>query len=249
VPELTVEENICLPLWVSPRLNVRERLRFVYGILPELLEMRERKALLLSGGQQKLVALARALAVGTRCCCWTSLRGRRAGAVAAPVGSGRPAARLGLAVLISQSDLNHSRHCWTRSRDRTAAPMVARERWLERTRLAPVPLRTSSISATRACAASPRPPHCPRCSRRSEARRIPRRSAGAMATGAGAGPLREQSARVPSACARAASRTATAGAARAQPAEFVHRRPRRAAARRRAGAGQHARAGPGVRSS
>jgi branched-chain amino acid transport system ATP-binding protein len=29
-------------------------------------EMRDRKALLLSGGQQKLVALARALAVGTR---------------------------------------------------------------------------------------------------------------------------------------------------------------------------------------
>ena len=40
--------------------------RCVYGVLPELQEMRERRALLLSGGQQKLVALARALAVGTR---------------------------------------------------------------------------------------------------------------------------------------------------------------------------------------
>jgi branched-chain amino acid transport system ATP-binding protein len=37
----------------------------VYEVLPELKDMRDRRALLLSGGQQKLVALARALAVGT----------------------------------------------------------------------------------------------------------------------------------------------------------------------------------------
>ena len=35
-------------------------------MLPELVEMRERRRSLLSGGQQKLVALARALTVGTR---------------------------------------------------------------------------------------------------------------------------------------------------------------------------------------
>ncbi|HRO58451.1 MAG TPA: ATP-binding cassette domain-containing protein [Burkholderiaceae bacterium] len=66
VPELTVEENILVPVWVSPALEERERLAMVYDVLPELHEMRERRALLLSGGQQKLVALARALAVGTR---------------------------------------------------------------------------------------------------------------------------------------------------------------------------------------
>ena len=66
VPELTVEENILVPVWVSPALEERERLAMVYDVLPELREMRERRALLLSGGQQKLVALARALAVGTR---------------------------------------------------------------------------------------------------------------------------------------------------------------------------------------
>jgi branched-chain amino acid transport system ATP-binding protein len=38
----------------------------VYNVLPELHGMKDRRALLLSGGQQKLVALARALAVGTR---------------------------------------------------------------------------------------------------------------------------------------------------------------------------------------
>ena len=66
VPELTVEENILLPTWVTRSLNGPERLAFVYGILPEVAEMRGRKALLLSGGQQKLVALCRALTVGTR---------------------------------------------------------------------------------------------------------------------------------------------------------------------------------------
>ena len=66
VPELTVEENILVPIWVQRSLVEADRLALVYRVLPELLEMRARRALLLSGGQQKLVALARALAAGTR---------------------------------------------------------------------------------------------------------------------------------------------------------------------------------------
>ena len=57
VPQLTVEENILLPLWVSKTLDRKQRLALVYDIIGELTVMRDRKALLLSGGQQKLVAL------------------------------------------------------------------------------------------------------------------------------------------------------------------------------------------------
>ncbi len=66
VPQLTVEENVMLPLWVNPKLDRAARLALAWKLLPEVEAMRDRRALLLSGGQQKLVALARALTAGTR---------------------------------------------------------------------------------------------------------------------------------------------------------------------------------------
>ena len=42
------------------------RLRRIYALIPEVRQFGHRKALLLSGGQQKLVALARALMCGTK---------------------------------------------------------------------------------------------------------------------------------------------------------------------------------------
>ena len=109
VPELTVEENILIPLWVSKNLVVQERLELVYQVLPVLKDMAQRRALLLSGGQQKLVALARAMAVGTR----LLLLDEPFEGVAPALSKSLSEAIFKLkgselSVLISQSDLNHS---------------------------------------------------------------------------------------------------------------------------------------------
>jgi branched-chain amino acid transport system ATP-binding protein len=66
VPEFTVEENVRLPTWVVKHEKADERLDWIFSLMPEVARFRERRALELSGGQQKMVALARALMAGTR---------------------------------------------------------------------------------------------------------------------------------------------------------------------------------------
>jgi branched-chain amino acid transport system ATP-binding protein len=66
VPHFTVEDNIRLPAWTTAMDDVEQRLAWIYSIMPEIAAFGRRKALELSGGQQKMVALARALMAGRR---------------------------------------------------------------------------------------------------------------------------------------------------------------------------------------
>ncbi len=110
VPQLTVEENILLPLWVTKGLDRKARLDFVYGVIGELAEMRDRKALLLSGGQQKLVALGRALAIGTKCLLLDEPFEGIAPALSERLSEVLASLRgKDLTLLMAQSDMNHSR--------------------------------------------------------------------------------------------------------------------------------------------
>ncbi len=65
VPALTAEENVLLPVWATGMDDWRDRLDWIYELMPEVAEFRSRGAMELSGGQQKFVAFARALMVGT----------------------------------------------------------------------------------------------------------------------------------------------------------------------------------------
>jgi branched-chain amino acid transport system ATP-binding protein len=66
VPEFTVEENVYLPAMSLKMRGADQRLKWVYGLMPDVAQFRDRPSLQLSGGQQKMVALARALMAGTR---------------------------------------------------------------------------------------------------------------------------------------------------------------------------------------
>lgn len=61
VPQFTVRENVLLPGWALRLDDIQERFDRVCEWIPEIAEMAERKASALSGGQQKFVALGRAL--------------------------------------------------------------------------------------------------------------------------------------------------------------------------------------------
>src|SRR5690554_2947939 len=64
IPDLTVTENMLMPAWANKIRDGEDRLKWVYSLMPEIADFGDRKALQLSGGQQKLVALGRALIPG-----------------------------------------------------------------------------------------------------------------------------------------------------------------------------------------
>ena len=109
IPELTVEENIVLPSWSIQNLDSDERLGLVYKIMPELKEMSDRKALLLSGGQQTMAALGRALVLGTQLLLLDEPFEGVAPALSQRLGEViRGLKEQNMSIILSQSELNHT---------------------------------------------------------------------------------------------------------------------------------------------
>lgn len=109
IPDLTIEENLLVPVWAVKATDGAERLSKVYEMIPELREFAPRKGLQLSGGQQKLSALGRSLMYGSKLLLLDEPFEGVAPALAqrlVQVISGLK--DLGLTVLLSESDLQHS---------------------------------------------------------------------------------------------------------------------------------------------
>ena len=64
--QLSVEENLKVGAAILARTKVRERMEAVYALFPRLLERKRQAAGWLSGGEQQMLALGRALVSGPR---------------------------------------------------------------------------------------------------------------------------------------------------------------------------------------
>lgn len=109
IPDLTVEENLLVPAWAAKLRDARQRLEKVYRLIPEIRGFAPRKGLQLSGGQQKLVAIGRALMCGDRLLLLDEPFEGVAPALARRLVEVVGSLKLeGMSVILSESDLQHS---------------------------------------------------------------------------------------------------------------------------------------------
>jgi branched-chain amino acid transport system ATP-binding protein len=109
IADLTVEENLLVPAWAAKLPDARQRLEKVYRLIPEIRGFAPRKGAQLSGGQQKLVAIGRALMCGDRLLLLDEPFEGVAPALARRLVEVVGSLKLeGMSVIVSESDLQHS---------------------------------------------------------------------------------------------------------------------------------------------
>ncbi len=108
MPNFTTEDNLLVPAWAAKIGQAEERLAWIYKLMPEVEAFAKRRANQLSGGQQKMVALARALMCGTKLLLLDEpfeglapVLARRVGQVLSNL------KREGLAILVAESNETH----------------------------------------------------------------------------------------------------------------------------------------------
>jgi branched-chain amino acid transport system ATP-binding protein len=109
IPDLTVEENLLLPAWAAKLPDAAARLEKVYRLIPEIRGFAPRKGTQLSGGQQKMVAIGRALMCGEKLLLLDEPFEGVAPALAHRLVEVVGSLKLeGMSVILSESDLQHS---------------------------------------------------------------------------------------------------------------------------------------------
>lgn len=106
IGRLTVADNLLLPAWATRAVNASERLERVIGLMPDLAALIGRRAAQLSGGQQKMAALARALMSATKLLLLDEpFEGLSPGMGEKLAATIRDVQRTGVSILVAESDV------------------------------------------------------------------------------------------------------------------------------------------------
>jgi branched-chain amino acid transport system ATP-binding protein len=106
IGRLTVADNLLLPAWSGGAANASGRLEYVYALMPDLAALAARKAAQLSGGQQKMAALARALMSATKLLLLDEpFEGLSPGMGEKLAATIREVQKTGLSILVAESDV------------------------------------------------------------------------------------------------------------------------------------------------